>query len=388
MTRLLIATLLCLQPAADAAAAGRYAVSYLWASRKDSVERYRDRVGGVLGPSMRRRLRVVRGEKLWGLVYDRKGDAPSTKRVSVLHSRLLRSKGLEAAAVIPSRGWGGGGPRPSERERFSERVTENLADLEKEIDRYIKRERKRGGIAADERTSWVVYDFETGDKLVDINEDKKMQAASMIKPLVALAFFHEVKHGRKTYGPKSRLNMRRMIQHSDNRATNYIIKRVGGPAAVQRILRSNYGSILADVRVVEYIPAGGRTYKNKASVHDYSRFLYALWHAEVPYASELKRLMALPGPDRLYTGAKAVPAGTKVYNKTGSTARLCGDMGILEIVGPRGRRRAYSIIGVIEKDRPARDYAAWIQSRGNVIREISSLVYTRMKERYAELAAR
>ena len=57
--------------------------------------------------------------------------------------------------------------------------------------------------------------------------------------------------------------------------------------------------------------------------------------------------MALPGSDRIYTGPREIPKGAKVYNKTGSTARLCGDMGILSIQGRVGKRYPYTVIGVI-----------------------------------------
>ena len=85
--------------------------------------------------------------------------------------------------------------------------------------------------------------------------------------------------------------------------------------------------------------------------------------------------MALPGPDRIYTGADRVPAGTKVYNKTGSTAQLCGDMGILVIKDDQGKRFPYTLVGVIEKRNRARNNTRWIRSRGNVIRSVSNIVY-------------
>ena len=85
--------------------------------------------------------------------------------------------------------------------------------------------------------------------------------------------------------------------------------------------------------------------------------------------------MALPGSDRIYTGAPEMPKGAKVYNKTGSTARLCGDMGILTVKGRGGKRYAYTVIGIIEKQQSAQDYATWIRSRGDVIRNVSSIVY-------------
>ena len=227
-----------------------------------------------------------------------------------------------------------------------------------------------------------MYDFTTGEKLVDINEDVQFQAASMVKPFFAMAFYHRFQRGELAYGSQSRTHMRRMIQHSNNYSTNWILKRVGGPTAVQRILAGAYPQIFQNVRIVEYIPRGGRTYRNKASAHDYSRFLYALWQETIPGAAEIKRLMSLPGGNRLYTGARAIPKGTKVYNKTGSTARLCGDMGILVVKDRHGNSYPYTLIGVIEKRGRARNYTAWIRSRGNVIREVSNIVYRDISKRH------
>ena len=153
------------------------------------------------------------------------------------------------------------------------------------------------------------------------------------------------------------------------------MRRVGGPATVERILKRNYPGIFKDTRIVEYIPAGGRTYRNKASAHDYSRFLYSLWKGRFPHAGEIKRLMALPGTDRILTGVADIPRGTEVYNKTGSTSRLCGDMGILIVEGQDGKRYPYTLIGIIEKRAAAKNYTAWIRSRGDVIRSVSQIVY-------------
>ena len=177
--------------------------------------------------------------------------------------------------------------------------------------------------------------------------------------------------------------MERMIQKSDNRSTNWIMRHVGVPQAVERILEKHYPAVFNDTHVVEYIPANGRTYRNKASIHDYSRFLNALWKETIPGAKEIKRLMSLPGADRLYTGVKNIPAGTKIYNKTGSTSRLCADMGILIAKGKDGRRYPYTVIGVIEKQKRARNYSGWIQSRGDVIRDVSNLVYQGIAQRHS-----
>lgn len=251
--------------------------------------------------------------------------------------------------------------------------------FEAQIETLIKKLRKKGTLAKDEMTGWVVYDLERDRTLVDINANQSFQAASMIKPFVALAFFHQVKVGKLKYGPKSRRKMELMIQRSNNSATNWVMKLAGGPAQVERILKKEYGHIFKRTEIKEYIPSGGRTYKNHALPSDYVRFLRSLWKKELPYGKELRRLMALPGRDRLYHGTP-IPTGTLVYNKTGSTAHLCGDMGILAPRLKKGGRYPYVIVGVIERKSRAANYGQWITSRGKVIREVSTLVYKEMKK--------
>lgn len=254
--------------------------------------------------------------------------------------------------------------------------------LERAVDSLIAELRRRGEVRPDERTAWVVYDFTEDRKLVSINEDAPLAAASLIKPFVALAFLHEVEAGRLPYSAQERRRLEAMIQRSDNAAANWALRRLGGPAAVERLLKREYGGLLRQLKLVEYIPAGGRTYRNMASAHDYSRFLYALWTDGLPRSEELRRLMHLPNRDRLYEGARRVPPGTKVYDKTGSTSRLCGDVGILAVMGPGGRAYPYIVVGLIEKGRSARRYGEWIRSRGDVIRRVSDLAYETMAARH------
>ena len=95
------------------------------------------------------------------------------------------------------------------------------------------------------------------------------------------------------------LQMELAIQHSNNAATNWMLRKIGGPKAAERILKRQDPGIFQDTRIVEHIPRGGRTYRSKASPHDYSRFLYAVWKEDIFGAREIKRLMGLPSPNRI-----------------------------------------------------------------------------------------
>ena len=254
--------------------------------------------------------------------------------------------------------------------------------LESQIESYIKKLRSRGAIWSSERTAWVVYDITSGKKLVSINEYSSLQAASMIKPYLALAFFHQVKAGTISYGSTSRRHMELMIQKSNNASTNWVMRQTGGPAATQALLKRHYPALCRQLSLVEYIPSNGRTYRNRGSAGDYARFLYVLWKRQLPYSQEILRVMGLPGIDRLYRDAKQVPKGTGVYNKTGSTAMCCGDMGILVARGRNGRSYPYIVVGIISRNSRVKSYGPWISNRADVIREVSNLTYLDMKKRY------
>jgi beta-lactamase class A len=262
--------------------------------------------------------------------------------------------------------------------------------LQGQVNELVKRLRAKGVIRPDEQTSWSVYDFTTRKKLVAINEDVPRQAASMIKPFVAQAYFFKAGESKSgvRYNGTVRRTMERMIRRSSNTATNRIMSLVSrheanrGPRDVERVLKRKAPGIFRETRIVETIPANGRTYRNLASAHDYSRFLYALWNNRLPYADELRTLMALPNRDRISDGVRAVPANVRIYDKTGSTARLCGNMGIVEAPGRRGGTYPYTFIGIIEKPSRAKNYGSWITRRSNAIRAVSNLVYLDMKERH------
>ena len=386
----LVILLISITASSHLLAANLYDVSYLWHHNLASAFDYREKIARILGPDVSKALKVVSKANLFGVVYQRGGDGAAANKIARFHSQLLRSKGFEEAVSVRALDWtvledernwqtpigldeksnvtqGDEGRTAGQREIYN---------IEKAVESYIKGLRDKGKISPDERTGWSVYDFTTREKLVTINENMQFQAASLVKPFIAAAFFHKVQRGDFVYGKKSRRHMERMIQHSSNHSTNWIIRQLGGPDAVERILKRNYPRIFRKTRIVEYIPPNGRTYRNKASVHDYSRFLSALWTEKIPGSREIKRLMSLPGPDRIYTGARKLPKETTVLNKTGSTSRVCADMGILIVKDQKNRHYPYTLIGIIEKQQGASNYTHWIRSRSDVIRNVLNIVYT------------
>jgi beta-lactamase class A len=372
-----------------------YNVSYGLGLDLDALKLQYHTVSQVLGAGVTSRLFIERTDRgNYAIVYKRYGALSRTRELATQHSELLARHNLDASfikernntIVYGSTTQGAiatAAPKPATERRSARRARRGRwSQLKSEINEYVQVQRRGGLVSGDEVTSWLVYDLKSDRLLASIHEDKPRQCASMVKPLVALAFFHETSRGRFVYGPRSTAKFTAMIQHSDNAATNWVFRQIGGPQAVQRILTRSYPRIFKNIDIVEEISSGGRTYRNRASAGDYARFLRALWLDELPYAGELKRLMNLPGRDRLYYGAPSIPVGTEVYNKTGSTSRLCGDMGILVAREKRGGRFPYILVGIIEKAERASNYGSWIYSRSKVIRGVSNLTYRALKEPY------
>lgn len=253
-----------------------------------------------------------------------------------------------------------------------------VSELQKQLNWLIKRQRREGRISSNERTAWSVYDFQTKQKLVSLNEDYPMQAASMIKIYVALAYLylHQRAPYKYPYGQTQQAVMEKMLVRSSNDATNMVMRWCKGPANVARLAQQASGWRFKQLRIVEYIPAGGRTYRNRASAHDYNRFYYDLWADKLPQSAELKRILSIKNHDRMTS--KLMPDGVTVYDKTGSTGMLCGDAGIVEL--PAGA--AYTFIGIVQRSSKTRNYGNWVTVRSAAIREASTLVYRFMSSRY------
>jgi beta-lactamase class A len=420
-----------------------YNVSYGLGPNFDALQASWEKVAGMLGSGVAKALYIERTDAgNFALVYKRYGDVESTAAAAKRHDKLLRGTGVRASFIEERNNeivWTGSSaaaaalqpeppepeppepeppepeppepeppepgppePEPPEPEPPEPEPPEpeppgpapaddpfalapGASALQATINDYVQDLRRRGQVAKDEQTSWLIYDLKRDETVAVINGDAPRQAASMIKPLVMLAFFDRVEAGRVRYGSKSREQLQLMIQKSSNPATNWVIDQLGGPERVNALLRERYPTLLPHTRVVEKIAAGGRTYRNRASATDYGRFLRAAWFDRLPQAGEMLRIMNLPGRDRIYYGAPSIPVGTLIYNKTGSTSMLCGDMGILVARRAAGGRVPFIVVGIIEKASRTSQYTSWIGSRSAVIRKVSDLSYQHMKQRHGLL---
>lgn len=366
-------------------------------------------VAGLLGAGVAKRLRIEKTSKgNFALVYKRYGDLESTRDIAKHHAKLMKRQHIDASFIQEKNNpvvFDGAMMSPIKEHSapvanqpptpkvalktnslsanaFDFSLNTGRTTLQDEINSYVKGLRKAGRVSSNEATSWMVYDLSNDKIIAAINGDSPRQAASMIKPFIALAFFSEAQKGRFIYGSKSKAKFEAMIQRSSNSSTNWVIDQVGGPKKVNTILTSRFPTIFKHTSIVEKIGKGGKTYLNSASASDYIRYLKALWADKLPYSAEQKRLLNLPGRDRVYNGAPHIPVGTTVYNKTGSTSRLCGDMGILVATKTNEQHLVYGFVGIIEKASRTSSYGRWIGARGNVIRGVSDLSYTYLQKAY------
>lgn len=346
-------------------------------------------VNNMLGDGVGKELFIEqRPDNQYALVYRRRGDKQPTLEAAQRHDGLLASKGIHASITRENNNdvvYGESSEIEEKEPTIVKKKTKEKPThaLEQKVKEHISYLRKKGKLSNDETIAISVYDLSSDQKLVSINEEIPLECASMVKPFVALAFFHKVHEGHLKYTSDDKKNMEKMIQRSSNHSTNELFDRVGGFSEVNRILHSNYGNIFKQTKVVEKIPEGGQTYKNKASAHDYSRFLYTLTEDKLPSSREIKRLMALPKRDRVYTGVPNIPSGTLVYGKTGTTGKLCGDMAVLAPLDKEGNRHYYTVIGIIEKEKKTNSYGHWEHSRGNIIREVSGMAYDFLTQKYS-----
>ena len=258
--------------------------------------------------------------------------------------------------------------------------------LEASFELYVKNRRSRRILSTTDRTSFVVYDISKNKKLVSINEDRQMMAASLIKNFVMLAYFHEVRYGRKAHTATNKGHLKAMIQWSSNTSTNYFIRLLGGPAKVNRILKTNY-PYFKQTKIVEYIPRGGRTYKNMTSARDLSTFFLRLWHGRLPHSDKMKWYFKLKNGDYIFKHTY-IPSSVTVYNKTGTVYGLVGDGGILTLRDPQGIQRHYIFVGLME-DRTKtslrnrwQSFAKWRNQRTYILRRLSERAYKYIYENH------
>jgi len=216
-----------------------------------------------------------------------------------------------------------------------------LSNLEQQLGYLVAGKSRDAGIAA--------LDLNTGDA-VSIKGDQAFPMASTVKVAVGALYLAQVDHGRRSLddtinGTPVRTLMARMMIHSDNHATDTLLKDLGGPRTLHDWLRDNGVSGLRVDRTIAQLLADKRDLWDtrdsstpKAMV-DLLRRIYKAELIKPESRDYLLRLMAQceTGKNRM----KALLPGIPIEHKTGTLDGLSDDVGFITM--PDGHRIAVAI---------------------------------------------
>ena len=226
----------------------------------------------------------------------------------------------------------------------------SLTDLEQQLSSLLADKSADVGIAA--------LDLNTGE-IVSIKGDTPFPMASTVKVAVAALYLAQVDHGRRSLddrinGVSARSLMARMLIHSDNRATDMLLKNLGGPTALHDWLQDHgVQGLRVDRTIAQLLSAKRDLWDRRDSSTPVAMvdLLKRIYKAELirPQSRDyLLDLMAQcqTGKNRM----KALLPGVPIEHKTGTLNGLTDDVGFISL--PDGRRVAVAIFARGGTDRP------------------------------------
>jgi beta-lactamase class A len=205
----------------------------------------------------------------------------------------------------------------------------------------------------------AALDLNTGET-VSIKGNTPFPMASTVKVAIAALYLAQVDHGRRSLddtinGQSARSLMARMLIHSDNRATDILLKDLGGPSAVHDWLHDNGLSGLRVDRTIAQLLSSKRDLwdrRDSSTPVAMVDLLRRIYRAELIKPESRNYLLDLMS--RCETGKNRMkallPFGTPVEHKTGTLDGLSDDVGFITM--PDGRRVAVAIFARGGADRP------------------------------------
>jgi beta-lactamase class A len=227
----------------------------------------------------------------------------------------------------------------------------NLLSLEQQLHSLVSSKSADVGIAA--------LDLNTGET-VSITGDTPFPMASTVKVAVAALYLAQVDHGRRSLddtinGQSARSLMRRMLVHSDNRATDILLKDLGGPDALHDWLQQSGVRGLRVDRTIAQLLSDKRDlwdHRDSSTPVAMVDLLKRIYRAELIRPQSRNYLMDLMA--QCQTGKNRIkallPIGTPVEHKTGTLNGLTDDVGFITL--PDGRRVAVAIFARGGSNRP------------------------------------
>ena len=227
----------------------------------------------------------------------------------------------------------------------------SLSSLEQQLASLVANTSADVGIAA--------LDLSTGET-VSIKGNTPFPMASTVKVAVAALYLAQVDHGRRSLddtinGVSARSLMRRMLVHSDNRATDILLNDLGGPRAVHDWLQDNgVSGLRVDRNIADLLRSkrdlwDRRDSSTPVAMIDLLRRIYKAELIKPESRNYLLDLMAQCQTGRNRMKA-LLPFGTPVEHKTGTLDGLTDDVGFITL--PDGRRVAVAIFARGGRDRP------------------------------------
>lgn len=227
----------------------------------------------------------------------------------------------------------------------------SLSNLEQQLSSLVSNKSADVGIAA--------LDLNTGET-VSIKGNTPFPMASTVKVAIAALYLAQVDHGRRSLddtinGQSARSLMGRMLIHSDNHATDILLKDLGGPTAVHDWLEDNGVTGLRVDRTIAQLLSSKRDLwdrRDSATPVAMVDLLRRIYKAELIKPESRNYLLDLmshcqTGKNRMKA---MLPFGTLVEHKTGTLDGLADDVGFITL--PDGRRVAVAIFTRGGSDRP------------------------------------
>src|SRR3954471_16980694 len=227
----------------------------------------------------------------------------------------------------------------------------SLSALEQQLSEMVSGKSADVGIAA--------LDLNTGET-VSIKGNTPFPMASTVKVGVAALYLAQVDHGRRSLddtinGQSARSLMKRMLVHSDNRATDILLKDLGGTTALHDWLQqSGVNGLRVDRTIAQLLSAkrdlwDRRDSSTPTAMVDLLRRIYRAELIKPESRNYLLDLMAQcqTGKNRMKA---MLPYGVTVEHKTGTLDGLADDVGFITL--PDGRRVAVAIFTRGGADRP------------------------------------
>lgn len=193
----------------------------------------------------------------------------------------------------------------------------------------------------------AALDLKSGE-VVSVNGNVPFPMASTVKVAIAANYLAQVEHGRRSLndtiaGRSASRLMEAMLIHSDNVATDILLRDLGGPGTIQAWLtQTGVSGLRIDRSIAQLL----RDRRDLRDVRDSStpqamvELLRQIDNGQLLRPSSRTYLLNLmsrcvTGPNRM---RGLLPAGTHVEHKTGTLSGLSGDVGFITL--PDGRRIA------------------------------------------------